>query len=281
MERNNLKSGLIVFLLLTASAFSRAGGIADTIPRDAIGIILCDFVSVYNDYLYVGREAISPGNAGFARIACGAAAVSAGFLLDDELREVYRKNHNDFSSKMYNTTNEFGNIIYPATLSGGIYLGGLIIGDESTRITGRLCFEALLLSGAITTISKASIGRSRPYLNEGNSKFRFLQFDYDHSSLPSGHSTVSFAMATVLSMRIDQWWAYAMLYPAASLTALARIYKDQHWFSDIITGALIGSISGWALCRAEISLHDSKQPGDEAGLMIIPTINGFCLSYSF
>lgn len=57
-------------------------------------------------------------------------------------------------------------------------------------------------------------------------------------SMPSGHATIAFAMATVLAQREPKWrWVFFTL---AILIALSRIYLGKHYPLDVTTGALIG-----------------------------------------
>ena len=62
-------------------------------------------------------------------------------------------------------------------------------------------------------------------------------------AFPSSHAAVSFAIAFVLSRQ------YPILTPFhfgfATIIALSRIYIGLHFPSDIIYGALIGTIMGW------------------------------------
>ena len=40
-----------------------------------------------------------------------------------------------------------------------------------------------------------------------------------------------------------------MLYGSASLVALARMYHNQHWASDVVLGAGIGTFAGLKVSR--------------------------------
>lgn len=66
------------------------------------------------------------------------------------------------------------------------------------------------------------------------------------TSFPSDHAAGSFAFAVALfyAGRRDGWWA--LLFAAA--VALARVYVGLHWPSDVLAGALIGTVCGlWVL----------------------------------
>ena len=106
-------------------------------------------------------------------------------------------------------------------MSGVLYGSGLIIGDDYTRQTGQMLAEAMLFNGLITTGAKMMFNRSRPYTNDGSYELEFFEFEseFEETSLPSGHTSSAFTVATVLSQRIDNTYASIALYLMASLTA--------------------------------------------------------------
>jgi membrane-associated phospholipid phosphatase len=75
-------------------------------------------------------------------------------------------------------------------------------------------------------------------MNEGNVRFHWLQFSDKYLSFPSGYSKVAFALSSVLSERIHNTAVSIGLYSLAGMTALARVYHDEHWFSDVFLGAV-------------------------------------------
>jgi membrane-associated phospholipid phosphatase len=66
-----------------------------------------------------------------------------------------------------------------------------------------------------------------------------------HNSFPSGHAATSFAGAEIL--RIELKDNYPLMcyggYAVAAATGILRLYKNKHWFSDVVAGALIGILS--------------------------------------
>src|SRR3989304_2996195 len=96
-----------------------------------------------------------------------------------------------------------------------VYFGGLVSGNDDIRVTGRMMGETLLLAGAPAATLQYGLGRSRPVSGRGAYKFNFFQWSNENQSLPSGHTTVAFAISTVLAKRIDRVWAGVPLYAAA------------------------------------------------------------------
>lgn len=65
----------------------------------------------------------------------------------------------------------------------------------------------------------------------------------DHSgndSFPSGHTAVAFASARFIQKRYGAQIHPALLYGAATLTAVARVKADQHYAGDTVAGAVLG-----------------------------------------
>jgi membrane-associated phospholipid phosphatase len=102
-------------------------------------------------------------------------------------------------------------------------MSGLIFKDDYIRVTGRMVFESVLYSGIVTSFLKSFAGRYRPYTNEGSNYFQPLQFSTEKTSFPSGHTTVAFAISSVLANRIKNTYDSIGLYTLAGITGLSRI----------------------------------------------------------
>jgi membrane-associated phospholipid phosphatase len=118
------------------------------------------------------------------------------------------------------------------------------------RLTGHAALaaasERVALAGAValgTTFAlKEAIGRTRPD-EPPHASDRFDAFS-GHDALPSAHTTLAFAMAGAISNESRSRWAPAVLYPAATLVAWARVHQRRHWPSDVVAGAVIGEELG-------------------------------------
>jgi membrane-associated phospholipid phosphatase len=100
--------------------------------------------------------------------------------------------------------------------------------------------------------------------------------DDDHNSFPSGHTVAASSLSAVLASRIDHPLATIALYGAATLTAVSRMYTDEHWFSDVVFGGLLASAVG----RSLVLWHEGRQ-NDKHSLRIIPGTNSICVVYTF
>jgi undecaprenyl-diphosphatase len=104
--------------------------------------------------------------------------------------------------------------------------------------------------GSFAAAVKMGVGRARPKLADALGPYHFepLAFDYKLNSLPSGHATTLFALATALALIAPRW--RPIYYAVAVWGALSRVAAGAHYLSDVILGAALGHYGAVALSRA-------------------------------
>ncbi|MGD9501875.1 MAG: phosphatase PAP2 family protein [Methyloceanibacter sp.] len=97
-------------------------------------------------------------------------------------------------------------------------------------------------AGLIANLAKNILGRARPKLFDtaGPLDFNFFAFDPDYAALPSGHATNIFAFATVIGMLWPR--GRVMLYTLAAWIAASRVLIGQHYVTDVVLGAILGTV---------------------------------------
>jgi membrane-associated phospholipid phosphatase len=147
-----------------------------------------------------------------------------------------------------------GAVIFGASL----YAVGLVTRKRGAADLGWHTLEAIAISTQATTALKGLFGRSRPYAAAGNARDFELGGGFGTStrrSFPSGHTSMAFTLASVVSGETSQRWPHArkvvapLVYAAATGVGLARMYNDKHWASDVALGAAIGTLSGRIVVR--------------------------------
>ena len=108
-------------------------------------------------------------------------------------------------------------------------LGKLFRAPEVASL-GRDLVRAQVVTVAITFGVKTAVGRERP---DGSSQ----------TSFPSGHTSGTFATATVLQRRYG-WKVGIPAYAVAGYVAGSRLNEARHYLSDVIFGAAIGIMVG-------------------------------------
>lgn len=197
--------------------------------------------------------------------------------LDKDIRKEFENKHDNAKDKIADIGSVYGHIITPVIIGGGIYSYGLFFNDDYVRETGRMVFEAVLYSGIITNATKIISGRSRPYTERGPYFYNMFTLNEGSLSLPSGHTTVAFAMSTVLANRIKHVYATIGLYTLSAVTALSRIYSDKHWASDVVLASAIGYFVGDYISGGKKSCNSKNKFSYD----IFPSISGLRFVISF
>lgn len=142
-----------------------------------------------------------------------------------------------------------------ATLVGTVLLPGLIVthlSRDELVPSGVVYAEALALSYGLKSVIKGLVVRYRPYAYAPSPSPAVLANPELQDSFPSGHVTVAFAAAVAGSYiyslydtspgaRAGMWGATLGL---ASLTAVLRVWSGNHFLSDVVAAAGIGSLVG-------------------------------------
>jgi len=156
--------------------------------------------------------------------------IASSNAIGDADRDLFRYIHEDLN-------NDFLDSALPAIQRMGdppVYLALctllLAFGNEKMAETGKLAAAAFLEAGFIAYALKQITSRPRP-LDES-----------EEDSLPSGHSTLAFTLATIVGHEYPR--TRIPLYITASATAFSRVYLGRHYPSDVIFGALIGTLVG-------------------------------------
>lgn len=133
--------------------------------------------------------------------------------------------------------------------------------------------ESWALAQLVTQTGKYTLGRARPYREEGELAFTgFALDDDDYRSFPSGHSSTAWGILPAYAMEYsDLPWVSGGLYALAAATSLSRVHDDQHWLSDVVFSAGVGWLSNRAV-RAWNARERSTQVG------VFPTDHGFVAS---
>lgn len=141
---------------------------------------------------------------------------------------------------------DFLDIIMPfiSDLGNGVIwalLGLIFLFRKKLRFNGITIITALIITVLITEfLVKPIFMRERPYML--NPEHILLVSEPFGSSFPSGHTSTSFA-AAVQFFGINKKTGIAALLFAA-LIGFSRLYLYVHFLTDVICGAILGTILG-------------------------------------
>jgi membrane-associated phospholipid phosphatase len=273
----------LILFFLSASLFCSGRGICAGAPDDsgacarppALRQMEEDGLCALRAAGFVLTAPVRWDGSDWLRAAGTGGATAASSLLDNDVRSFMQRNQSRANDGINSVGEPYGLGLNMILLSAAGYLAGLAFDHAWIRETSLLAGTSILVAGTVSTIVKFSVGRGRPYLNEGHGRFRPFAFSSDdYVSFPSGHTIVAFAFSTVLAERIDNVWASMGLYGLAGATAFARMYSDEHWFSDVVFGAGVSIAVGKSVVR----WYEGNQGSpDGRGLSITPTGNGIAL----
>lgn len=211
----------------------------------------------------------------------GGVAAGTGLLMsvDESLRREMLGMQGRDGDKVAEIGNSFGEHLPGIVITGSLYTVGFAFNCPKIRVMGRHVGQSLMYSALVTTILKSVIGRHRPFLNDGAFAFEGpVQFDDPFLSHPSGHTTVTFAIASSLAADIDNPYATVGLYSLASLTAVSRMYSDRHWSSDVFLAAAIATAIGYG--TANLDKGSSQDDAvDGSSFFILPSTTGVTVGY--
>ena len=203
-------------------------------------------------------------------------ATAGSLLMDNTVRDLMRRNQSQFNEEMAEVGHSYSTVLYAGPSALALYATGAVLKNPWMKETGQMLTEAIVTAGIIQVPLSMAIGRARPFLDEGNASIRYLAgTDNDRASFFSGHSTVAFAVSTILSKQIDNTWATVGLYALAGLGPYSRLHDDKHWFSDTIIGSAVGyfvAVSVW-------NWHHGDGSETESKLSILPSGEGVSLRW--
>jgi membrane-associated phospholipid phosphatase len=109
--------------------------------------------------------------------------------------------------------------------------------------------EALTDASIWATALKIIGGRNRPENTHPESEFHgpksYFHNEGVFSSFPSGHATLAFATAAVMTRESDNnLWVGVPAYLVAGGVGFSRMYVEKHWLTDVIFGAVLGHSIG-------------------------------------
>jgi len=154
--------------------------------------------------------------------------------------------------------------------------------------------ESVVIGSVASQLIRGPLGRSRPYDSNFKDQYDFHPFqgfgNFKYRAFPSIHTASSFAVATAYTLETRRrapgatWIVAPIAYALAAGPGIARLYTGQHWASDIVAGAFLGTLAGAKVVRYN---HDVKPNNSVNRFFLGPqnlrlgvTQNGYSASYS-
>ena len=152
------------------------------------------------------------------------------------LRRINPDNPNSAIWTSLSSTSKYISVGVPV----GFFVAGLIHNNTALKQKAAYTAAAILLNTATTTLLKNVVKRERPYNTYTGIFPDKIESDF---AFPSGHTSSAFATATSLAITTKKWYIAVPALAWSAGVGYSRIYWGQHYPSDVIMGALVGSSS--------------------------------------
>lgn len=194
----------------------------------------------------------------------------------DDVSAFDRPFMNKYSKKVDTlaTVLQFGAILSPAIL---------MTTEKSEWATiGTMYAETLIWAYGLKAFGKFVVNRARPYMYfENPPEDDIEKYDWANS-FPSGHTTFSFAGASFTSYVFSKyfpdskwkWLVTGTSFSVAATTGILRMVSGNHFLTDVLAGATIGSLCGFAIPFFH-TLFPKNQSND---LQVFANPTGFAVS---
>lgn len=246
----------ILALLLVVATSGTASADESFAPRRPFHDIGRGLSTVAHD---AGAYALAPFRASKRDLLVAGGVLAVGGLLyafDDDIHRLVQRNEGEF---FFDETRRVGDRFHRWGLMGPTtryYAGLMVVGygiDQPWLVRmGAEVLESQFLCGYVRQITIRAFGRSRPHEARGAYDFE----PGEGTSFPSGHATSIWSAAEILRQHADRWWVTTALYTIAGCVSLQRLYAEQHWASDVWTGAALGI----ATARFIHARHEGADP---------------------
>jgi membrane-associated PAP2 superfamily phosphatase len=194
--------------------------------------------------------------------AAAALAVSAGLsLLDGDIERNFRDTTNFHVREGRKLDNVFTHVNETTLTVGGLVIYGVAkaTGHRTIADVSFHAAEAVAAASLTSQVIRGPLGRTRPQdadpPYEDQYEFHFFKgfTHFQQRAFPSIHSASGFAAASAIVAEVKRrdpsavWYVAVPAYALALTPGLSRMYLGQHWASDIVAGAFVGTFYGWRI----------------------------------
>jgi hypothetical protein len=168
--------------------------------------------------------------------------------------------HNPTTMQHYKNISDVG-LAGLVGAGAGLYLFSFPAHNPHWRETGFLAGEAALNSLVTVEALKYSLGRERPYQDNGAGAFF-----KGGTSFPSEHAAAAWSVAGIVAHEYPGTFPKLLAYGLASTISLSRIRARQHFPSDVLVGSTIGYLIAQSIYNRhhepELNGGSWGQPGE-------------------
>ncbi|BDU50918.1 phosphatase PAP2 family protein [Haliovirga abyssi] len=180
------------------------------------------------------------------------------FFVDSDLSRFFSKINS--KKNIFSVISELGNVyigngkfIFPFLLTGIIV--GIILNLKKIEKIFSISLMSTSYAGLMVLLIKGVISRERPFVaNNPLQFFNYIKaynagelFKFDYLSMPSGHTITAFATFIPFFLYVKNKYLKALFLFIPSIVLFSRVYTYRHWLSDVIVGAVLGSLVAYSV----------------------------------
>jgi membrane-associated phospholipid phosphatase len=222
--------------------------------------------------------------------------VQGGVLFDDAARSTLRLSSlsdryvaRDMSDVLLSLVTSYP-ILFDSFIIGYGYFRNADVAYQMAVIDA----EALAIASSLQGIANVTVSRERPYGQDCGTAVPATTSDCNgpsrYRSFFSGHATISFTSAGLacshhLKLRLfgdaADILACATALATASAVSLLRVMGDEHYATDVFTGALVGAAVGFIVPAFHYATHSRKNARTSLEWHVAPSAGGLGIAGTF
>ncbi|HKW46540.1 MAG TPA: phosphatase PAP2 family protein [Gemmatimonadaceae bacterium] len=185
--------------------------------------------------------------------AASGALAAASLAFDERLRSIAVANRSPELDRIAAGADVLGTAghIVPALV--GTYVGSRLLGQQSLAAATLRVGLSYAAADALESVLKPMLGEARPFSGHDPLTFRGFNTNGTFQSFPSAHVVHISSLATAIALEANRPWVTVLSGAAITYVGAQRVYRDQHWSSDVVVSGMMGV----ELARATMNfLHD-------------------------
>jgi membrane-associated phospholipid phosphatase len=200
------------------------------------------------------------------------------YACDQELFDATQRAHGNGAYDLI--VEDVGDFIEPVGNMGNtnaFYFAGWAVGHAlqipPLKVIPFQFLESHAISGGIRNLAEISVGRFRPAAGRGPRHFE----SGDGTSFPSGHASVAFELATIVSHHARSQPVSVLCYGLATALAVQRVDSKSHWPSD----AFLAAATGHVIARTIVRRQDRREAAHAPAVGLLPDPRGVRVVVTF
>jgi hypothetical protein len=162
-------------------------------------------------------------------------------------------------------------------VAGGIAVSGLVLRNRVLTRTSVRTLEAFVYTELVNGFLKSALNRARPYVGAEPEPFAFdlggFKGEHAELAMPSGHAAQVFALASVWAEAADRWYVTVPLYAGAASVGVERVRSGDHWLTDVLVGAALGTLIGRSVADGLPAEGASNADAASPGVQYRPVVS--------